>query len=118
MIEGSDSQEEGLHKILYQAYHMLKKVKYAQMLTCQKLRLPCFPIRKKYNRQADRHSTELQSCDTLMQNCGNCLFYLLATSIKFCGLFCQEVDGGSSLGETVDLHLTIVMPMDEPFLDQ
>jgi hypothetical protein len=33
-IEGSDSQGEGLHKILYQAYHMLKKVKYAQMSTC------------------------------------------------------------------------------------
>jgi hypothetical protein len=32
-IEGSDSQGEGLRKILYQAYHMLKKVKYAQMLT-------------------------------------------------------------------------------------
>jgi hypothetical protein len=31
---GSDSQGEGQRKILYQAYHILKKVKYAQMLTC------------------------------------------------------------------------------------
>jgi hypothetical protein len=32
-MEGSDSQGEGLRKILYQAYHMLKKVEFAQMLT-------------------------------------------------------------------------------------
>ncbi len=34
-IEGSDSHGEGLRKILYQAYHMLKKVKSVNMLTCQ-----------------------------------------------------------------------------------
>ncbi len=34
-IEGSDSHGKGLHKILYQAYHMLKKVKSVDMLTCQ-----------------------------------------------------------------------------------
>jgi hypothetical protein len=34
-VEGSDSHGEGLRKILYHAYHMLKKVKYAQMSTCR-----------------------------------------------------------------------------------
>ncbi len=33
-IEVSDSQGEGLRKILYQAYHMLKKVKSVNMSTC------------------------------------------------------------------------------------
>ncbi len=33
-IEGSDSHGEGLCKILYQAYHMLKKIKSVNMLTC------------------------------------------------------------------------------------
>ena len=32
-FEGSDPQGENLRKFLYQAYHMLKKVKSAQMLT-------------------------------------------------------------------------------------
>jgi hypothetical protein len=32
-IEGSDYHGEGLRKILYQAYHMLKKVKSVDMLT-------------------------------------------------------------------------------------
>ncbi len=50
-IDGSDSQGEGLWKILYQAYHMLKKVKYAQMKTCQHFsfsNLSSFPAGKKY----------------------------------------------------------------------
>jgi hypothetical protein len=34
-IEGSDSHAEGLRKFLYQAYHMLKKVKSVIILTCQ-----------------------------------------------------------------------------------
>ncbi len=33
--EGSDSRGESLRKILYQAYHLLKKVKSAQLLTCR-----------------------------------------------------------------------------------
>jgi hypothetical protein len=34
-IKGSDSHGEGLRKIVYQAYHMLKKVKSVDMSTCQ-----------------------------------------------------------------------------------
>jgi hypothetical protein len=39
---------------------MLKKVKYAQMLTCQHFQICCVFLPEKKNRQADRQSTDLQ----------------------------------------------------------
>jgi len=46
-IEGSDPQRQSLRKILYQAYHMLKKVKSAQMSACPNLSVGCvFPPTK------------------------------------------------------------------------
>jgi hypothetical protein len=50
-IEGSDSHGEGLRKILYQAYHMLKKsqiCRHVDMSTFSNL--SCFPARIKINR--------------------------------------------------------------------
>jgi hypothetical protein len=38
-IEGSNSHGEGLRKILYQAYHMLKEVKSVDKLTCQNFQI-------------------------------------------------------------------------------
>jgi hypothetical protein len=61
-IEGSDSQGESLHKILYQAYipHAEKSQIYSNVDMSTFSNLSCFPARKKINRQADRQLTDLQ----------------------------------------------------------
>ena len=64
-IEGSDPQGQNLRKILYQAYHMLKKVKSAQMSACPNLSVGrVFPPNQKH---ADRQMTDLIFRDTVLQ---------------------------------------------------
>jgi len=68
-IEGSDPQRQSLRKILYQAYHMLKKVKSAQMSACPNLSVGhVFPPTKKHDRSADRQMTDLIFRDTLLSS--------------------------------------------------
>ena len=56
-FEGSDPQGESLRKFLFQAYHMLKKVKSAQMLSCQYFHIcRVFPPHKKHDRWANRQT--------------------------------------------------------------
>ena len=65
---GSDSQGKSLRKILYQAYHMLKKVKSAQKSACPNLSVcRVFPPTKKHDRSADRQMTDLIFRDTLLK---------------------------------------------------
>jgi hypothetical protein len=54
-IEGSDSHGEGLRKILYQAYHMLEKVKSVNMSTCNIFNSVVFSRQNK-NRQMSRQT--------------------------------------------------------------
>jgi hypothetical protein len=66
MIESSDSQGEGLRKILYQAYHMLKKVKSVNMLTCRHFEIcHVFP--------PEKISTDKQTDNQLICKCWDTL---------------------------------------------
>jgi hypothetical protein len=68
MIEGSDSQGESLRKKLYQAYHMLQKVKSVDMSTCRHFQIcRVFPPEKKLT---DKQTDNQQICkcwDTLIE---------------------------------------------------